>query len=301
MESWTGLSAGRGVARHGLDDNGLIRTVGEGEIVVQTPSLMSGYLNRRDLTAAVMTNGWLRTGDRGTVDELGKIVLSGRIKDEINRAGFKVQPAEIDVLLESHPAIAEACTFAIPDPISGEVVGTAIRFATGAPPNLDDVRSWCRERLRKEATPERWFVVDQIPRSARGKVNRDAVRRILVRPTDSVEGNIETIKVADRPELIDGTEWFASDTKVSASIDARVRDAVERAWVEVLDRQSFQADVHWSEAGGDSIDALRLRSSIEKELGTQLPLDLFSNGAPSGLISAIKHKARVNSPCCGSR
>ena len=205
-----------------LDDNGFIQKVGEGEIVVQTPSLMSGYLNRGDLTAAAMTNGWFRTGDRGTVDELGKIVLSGRIKDEINRAGFKVQPAEIDVLLESHPAIAEACTFAIPDPISGEVVGTAIRFATGATPNLDDIRSWCRERLRREATPERWFVVNQIPRSARGKVNRDAVRRILVRPADEVKCNIETMKVADKSEFIDGAEGFASEAKAMTSMDTRV-------------------------------------------------------------------------------
>jgi oxalate---CoA ligase len=273
-----------------IDDNGCIQTIGEGEIVIQTPSLMSGYLNRPDLTAAVMTNGWFRTGDRGTVDKLGKIVLSGRIKDEINRAGFKVQPAEIDVLLESHPAIAEACTFAIPDPISGEIVGAAIRFASGANSNLDELRSWCRERLRREATPERWFVVDQIPRSARGKVNRDAVRRILVRPGDLVECDIETIRDSDKSAL-SNAEGLGSDTKARVLIGSRVRDAVERAWVEVLDRQSFQADHHWNEIGGDSIDALRLWSSIEEELRTQLPLDLFSNDAtPSGLIGAIEAK-----------
>jgi len=92
-----------------IDDDGSIQATGTGEIIVKSPSLMSGYLKREDLTTAAMIDGWFRTGDRGTVDELGRIWLTGRIKDEINRAGFKVQPAEIDMLLETHPAIAETC------------------------------------------------------------------------------------------------------------------------------------------------------------------------------------------------
>ena len=77
---------------------------------------MSGYLGRPDLTAAVVGGGWLHTGDRGTVDEVGRVRLTGRIKDEINRGDLKIQPAEIDMLLETHPAVTEACVFAIPDP-----------------------------------------------------------------------------------------------------------------------------------------------------------------------------------------
>jgi acyl-CoA synthetase (AMP-forming)/AMP-acid ligase II len=142
--------------------------------------MMSGYLNREDLTNAATINGLLRTGDRGTTDELGRIWLAGRIKDEINRAGFKVQPAEIDCLLETHPGVAEACVFAVADPISGEGIGAAIRFTTGANPRIDSLRSWCRERLRRSAVPDRWFIVDHIPRNARGKVNRDALARILL-------------------------------------------------------------------------------------------------------------------------
>ena len=82
---------------------------GDGEIVVQSPTMMSGYLGRPDLTAAVVRDGWLHTGDRGTVDELGRVRLTGRIKDEINRAGLKIQPAEIDVLLETHPPLLRLC------------------------------------------------------------------------------------------------------------------------------------------------------------------------------------------------
>ena len=162
-------------------DDGIIRTQGTGEIVVQTPSLMSGYLDRPDLTAAVMNNGWYATGDLGEVDALGNVRLTGRAKDEINRAGFKIQPAEIDMLLDSHPSVAEACTFGAPDTVSGEIVAAAIRLNAGAKEDAASLRDWCLKRLRREATPERWFFVEEIPKTSRGKVSRDAVRKALIK------------------------------------------------------------------------------------------------------------------------
>ncbi len=169
---WEGAAAVR-------DAGGAIGTSGEGEIVVRCAGLMSSYLGRPDLTAAVLQDGWYRTGDRGWIDPTGRIRLTGRIKDEINRAGFKVQPAEIDVLLETHPAVAEACVFAVPDPVGGESVAAAVRLAPGASASSETLRAWCRERLRREAVPEHWFFVQQMPRNARGKLSRDAVRRTV--------------------------------------------------------------------------------------------------------------------------
>jgi len=162
------------------DDQGIVHTTGEGEIVVRPPSLMSGYLHRPDLTAAAIRDGWYHTGDYGIVDERGEIRLAGRIKDEINRAGFKVQPGEIDTLLERHPSVAEACTFAIADPVSGEAVAVAIKLAAGARETPETLRAWCSTRLRREAIPERWFFVTEIPRTERGKVSRDAIRRAML-------------------------------------------------------------------------------------------------------------------------
>lgn len=156
--------------------------VGEGEIVVRSPSLMSCYLHRPDLTSQALRDGWLHTGDRGTIDMGGNIRLTGRIKDEINRAGLKVQPAELDMLLETHPAVAEACTFALDDAISGEMVAAAIRLLPGAAVDVETLRSWCRTRLRREMVPERWFVVEDIPRTPQGKVNRAMVRQRLIEP-----------------------------------------------------------------------------------------------------------------------
>jgi oxalate---CoA ligase len=163
-----------------MNETGFVSGLGEGEIVLQSPSLMRGYLNRPDLTAAAQRNGWYRTGDRGVVDSRGQIRLLGRIKDEINRAGFKVQPAEIDQLLESHPAVAEACVFGLADKATGELIAVAIRLKQGAGESSEGLRAWCLRRLRREAVPERWFIVDEIPRTGAGKISRDLVRRTLV-------------------------------------------------------------------------------------------------------------------------
>ncbi len=163
-----------------LDADGMLRACGEGEIVVQTPSLMTGYLARPDLTAAAFIDGWYRTGDWGNVDASGNICLSGRLKDEINRAGFKVQPAEIDMLLERHDAIEEACTFGIPDVLGTEIVAAAIKLKDNSGETPDTLRAWCMERLRRDATPERWFIVKEIPKTSRGKLRRDAVRKALL-------------------------------------------------------------------------------------------------------------------------
>lgn len=159
--------------------DGTVVEEGEGEILVRTPSLMQGYLDRPDLTAQALRDGWYCTGDQGEVDGQGRIILSGRIKDEINRAGFKVQPAEIDLLLEQHPDVLEACTFGLPDAVSGEIVAAAVKRRDGSSLDGPTLRAWCLERLRRDATPERWYFVEDIPKTSRGKLRRDDVRRRL--------------------------------------------------------------------------------------------------------------------------
>ena len=268
-----------------IDDDGEIQTIGTGEVVIKSPTLMSGYLKREDLTTAATINGWLRTGDRGTTDELGRVWLTGRVKDEINRAGFKVQPAEMDHLLETHPGIAEACVFAIPNSISGESIGAAIRFVKGANPSTDSLRSWCRERLRRQAVPDRWFIVDRIPRNTRGKVNRNALARILVGPSESTHSTRNG--VADNPVSV--ARGNPTEAQTDDTLTVRVRDAVKRAWATILDEQSLQADTQWHKAGGDSLGALRLFFMIESELSTKLPLETLVEAiTPSNLVKSIE-------------
>jgi acyl-CoA synthetase (AMP-forming)/AMP-acid ligase II/thioesterase domain-containing protein len=273
-----------------IDDRGIPQGSGEGEIVIRSPCLMSGYLNRPDLTAGSMTDGWFRTGDRGAIDDLGRIWLTGRIKDEINRAGFKVQPAELDLMLQSHPAVAEACVFGIPDPICGEVIGAAVRLEKHAAADTDSLRAWCRNRLRRDAVPERWFIVDSIPRNSRGKVNREAVRRGLVEATNTLRSEIDN----HRPHAATATGRVGNcaesdEGPTHADAANRVLAAVERAWASVLDRRSFQANTQWDLAGGDSIGAMRMWLQIEEQLGMPLPMDrLEFNTTPSRLIYVVQ-------------
>ena len=154
---------------------------GEGELLLRPPALMNGYFRRPDLTAAVMRDGWFSTGDIGRIDHEGFIRLTGRLKHEINRGGMKVSPEEIDLLLERHDGVLEACAFGLPDEIAGEVVAVAVKLDDQGELSAEDLRRWCIERIRRECVPERWFIVDQIPKTDRGKINRDTVRETCLR------------------------------------------------------------------------------------------------------------------------
>ncbi len=162
-------------------EDGSIVPAGEGELVIDSPSRMQGYFRRDDLTSAVLCDTWYCTGDTGAVDETGVIRLLGRRSEEINRAGVKIQPTEIERVLEAHPDIAEACCFALPDPVSGEIAAVALVAAGGGGLDVAAVRSWLAERLHREIAPERWYVLASLPRSDRGKVLRREVRERCLR------------------------------------------------------------------------------------------------------------------------
>lgn len=263
-----------------MDESGSIQHRGAGEIIIRSPSFMSGYLDRPDLTAAALHQGWYRTGDRGSIDEHGRLWLTGRIKDEINRAGFKVQPAEIDAMLERNPAVAEACVFGVSDALGGEAVAAAIRLKTGAAASPHSLQAWCLERVRREAVPERWFFVSEIPRTARGKVSRDAVRRQLAEK--AVAGASHRDIAAPAP---------CGEDPAIAAVAPTARTAVELAWTEVLGRDSYIADLALNQTGGDSLDAMRMWLLIEKTFGRRLLMDVLeSDPTPSQLSAAIERQ-----------
>ncbi|TNE36837.1 MAG: long-chain fatty acid--CoA ligase [Alphaproteobacteria bacterium] len=160
--------------------DGSIAPQGEGEILLKPPSLMLGYLKRSDLTTEVIKEGWYYTGDTGTIDAQGVIRLTGRIKNEINRGGMKVSPEEIDLLLERHDSVLEACAFGLPDPVAGETVAVALVFKEGRTEDPKTLRDWAISHIRRECVPERWFILNEIPKTDRGKLNRDTVRKVCL-------------------------------------------------------------------------------------------------------------------------
>ena len=146
-----------------------------GEIAMRGPGVMRGYWNRPEETAAVVRDGWLRSGDIGTVDDEGYLFIVDRAKDMINSAGFKIWPAEVEQVLYRHPAIAEAAVYGVADPVRGEVVHASI-VARDARVTADDVIAYCRERIATYKAPAHVDLVDSLPKNATGKILKRVLR-----------------------------------------------------------------------------------------------------------------------------
>jgi acyl-CoA synthetase (AMP-forming)/AMP-acid ligase II len=153
----------------------------EGRVWVSTPALMRGYLGRDDLTAEAVVNGWFRTGDIGLLDGHGRLFLRGREREEINRGGSKVYPSDVDAVIDGFAPAVDACAFGYEDGQGQEEVGVALALAPGADATLGALYRWCRERLAAHQMPRRWYRLDAIPRTSRGKVNRAAVAALCAR------------------------------------------------------------------------------------------------------------------------
>ncbi|HVX33004.1 MAG TPA: 3-phosphoshikimate 1-carboxyvinyltransferase [Solirubrobacterales bacterium] len=164
-----------------VDDAGNVLGPGEeGNFQVTSRCLFEEYLDRPDLTAAAMTeDGWYRTGDLATIDADGYLRITGRVKDIINRGGEKVPVAEIEQLLHEHPAVAEVAIVAMPDERLGE---RACAFVVRAPDfvggfGLAEVREHLDgHEVSKHYWPERVEVVDEMPRTPSGKIQKFVLR-----------------------------------------------------------------------------------------------------------------------------
>ncbi|MBO3741340.1 class I adenylate-forming enzyme family protein [Actinoplanes flavus] len=149
-----------------------------GELWVRTPARMLGYWAKPDETAEILRDGWLRTGDLGTVDDRGYVHLTGRAKDVIVRGGQKIFPAEIETVLLGHPAVQEACVVGIPDEDWGEVPLAYVTVAGEEPALVPALRDRLRERLARYKRPVDVLVRADLPRTPIGKIDRRELRRL---------------------------------------------------------------------------------------------------------------------------
>lgn len=153
--------------------------VGEaGEVLFRGPQVMKGYYNKQAETDAVLKDGWLHTGDIGTVDAAGNLTIVDRKKDMIIAAGFNIYPNEIDDILMSHPDILEACTIGVPDTYRGETVKAYVALKPGASLSEEEVIAYCRENLAAYKVPRSIVFIDAIPKTTVGKILRRAVREL---------------------------------------------------------------------------------------------------------------------------
>ena len=166
-----GRSSGLEVAIQ--DSTGNLLAAGfEGEVVIRGPSVTSGYLDEADANQAAFRGGWFHTGDIGRLDSEGFLFLTGRLKEMINRAGEKIAPAEVEDVLMSHPAVADAVVFAVSHPTLGEDIAAAIVLRDGAAASVLDLRQFAALRLAAFKVPRRVVFLDIIPRSVSGKPQR---------------------------------------------------------------------------------------------------------------------------------
>ncbi|MCD2194611.1 AMP-binding protein [Actinomycetospora endophytica] len=151
---------------------------------VQGEICARGYLQLlryHDDPAATATTvdpeGWVHTGDLGTMDERGLITVTGRLKELVIRGGENIAPAEVEIALAEHPDVLTSAVVGLPDDHWGEIVAAAVVLRDGGAPGVEEaLRAHCRERLSSFKVPERWFVVDELPMTASGKVQKFALR-----------------------------------------------------------------------------------------------------------------------------
>jgi acyl-CoA synthetase (AMP-forming)/AMP-acid ligase II len=149
-----------------------------GEVVIRGPGVMSGYVNNPAATAEAFFGAWFRTGDRGVLRD-GYLYLEGRLKEMILRGGENISPAEVEQALLSHTAVRDAVCFGVADDKYGELVSAAVTLSAHA--DAAELIRHCRERLAAFKVPAAIHVLDQIPRTATGKIQRRRVAEFVAR------------------------------------------------------------------------------------------------------------------------
>jgi long-chain acyl-CoA synthetase len=159
----------------GLDGTSL-RPGENGEVEVRGANVMRGYLGRPDDTAAVLNNGWLRTGDLGHLDEDGYLTIVGRSKEMIIRGGENIYPKEIEDVLAGDPAVLESAVVGVPDEKWGEVVVAFVQARPGTTVDVSALKARCREQLSGYKRPTAIHVLEVLPTSAVGKLDKRSLR-----------------------------------------------------------------------------------------------------------------------------
>jgi cyclohexanecarboxylate-CoA ligase len=158
----------------------------DGELLVRGPELFVGYVDPAQTRAAVLRGGWFRTGDQATIDGDGWVTIVGRLKDVVIRAGENISVAEVEAVLEAHPAVRQAVAVGVPDDRLGERLAAFV--VASDPFDLDACREWFEERgVARFKTPEQIVTLERIPTLAAGKPDRSTLKEMAatVPPTSA--------------------------------------------------------------------------------------------------------------------
>ncbi|MDA0835547.1 MAG: non-ribosomal peptide synthetase [Planctomycetota bacterium] len=156
-----------------MNDAGDLLADGEiGEIVIRGENVTPGYEGNPKANAAAFTNGWFRTGDQGYRDGDGYYILTGRLKEIVNRGGEKISPREVDEVLLDHPDVRQAVAFAVPHPRLGEDLAAAVVLHPGRQTTEATLRDFVFQKVVPQKVPTRMLIVNEIPKGPTGKLQR---------------------------------------------------------------------------------------------------------------------------------
>ena len=148
----------------------------EDELWIRTPAAMDGYLRAPEETAAVLADGWFKTGDLATISPDGYVSIVGRKRELILRGGYSVVPGEVEATLLGHPAVAEAAVIGVAHAELGEEVSAFVTLRAGERAEPDELIAFCRARLAGYKYPRRVSIVAELPKSATGKILKARLR-----------------------------------------------------------------------------------------------------------------------------
>lgn len=186
------VGLGQGVEVAILDDKG--NPVEEGEICVRGLNVTRGYLNNPKANAEAYTaDGYFRTGDQGRKDKDGYVMLTGRIKELINRGGEKISPLELDAILLTHPSVSEAVSFGVPSEMYGQEVHATVVLKSPAKSVVaveKELQDYMQSKVAKFKVPKRIYVTDQLPKGSTGKIQRRLMADIFARSEQNMKSKL---------------------------------------------------------------------------------------------------------------
>jgi acyl-CoA synthetase (AMP-forming)/AMP-acid ligase II/acyl carrier protein len=228
-----------------MDESGNFAAPGEiGEIVLRGANVTPGYEGDKEANQKAFTRGWFRTGDQGYLDADGYLFLTGRIKEMINRGGEKISPYEVDKALLDHRDIVEAVTFAVAHPSLGEDIAAAVVVRDKDRVTEEMIREYLLSRLVEFKIPSRLLIVDHIPKSATGKVERGLL-----------------------------TEFFKEQLKGDfVAPENEIESKLVRIYAEVLGLDKVGTNDNFFALGGDSLRAGQIIARVRSIFGVNLSM-----------------------------
>ena len=205
-----------------------------GHVLVRGPSVAPGYIDDVDDAPSGLEDGWLDTGDLGSVDSDGFLTIVGRSKEIINRGGEKVSPYDVEKALLLHPAVREAAAFGVPHPRLGENVAAAVTLNPGMQATSSELIEFIYDRLAPFQMPRQVHVLDSLPLGATGKISR--------------------------PQL---AETFASHVREIVPPEQPLQVQIAEIWRRFLNRSDIGLDDDFFDLGGDSLQATEMLLELE--------------------------------------